>query len=406
MARTDAPVRFAGEPFAVSDQCVNVGHRGVSCTRCSEVCPVDAVAIGGDRPRLDPSSCIRCGACAPVCPTEAIGSGPPGQRLHFAVADTPTGAPIVLACPLGGNTTQSMTVVRYERCLAALGGEELLELTGEPRRELWLDDSPCATCELGGLHEAVVSAVDKANGLLEVFGFHPTVRLGSEGAPPVGQPAGTRPGEIINARGGAMSRRGMFRRLIGEVTGRLSVVATDDDGVPPRRRRLLQFLRGGPPPQAGGAAHLVPVDLGFGAVRVDTERCTACGLCARFCPTDALTAGYAFEPNGREMFDLQFRSASCVDCRVCPVACPEDAIVVEAGVDQAAVISGTSRTVERRLVVACEICGLATAETATAMRRCFSCRAGVVSPLRDEIGLMNALLAALPVEVDGPGSRR
>lgn len=392
MTRTDGPVRFGGEPFTVSDRCVNVKHRGASCTRCSEVCPVDAVAIGADRPRLDPSSCIRCGACVPVCPIEAIGSGPSGQRLHFAVADTPPGAPITLACPLGGNDTQAMPVVRHDRCLAAVGGEELLELAGEPRRELWLDDSPCAACDLGGLHEAIVSAVGKANRLLEVFGFDPTVHLGPREAPSVGQPAGARPSEIIDARGGAMSRRGMFRRLIGEVTGRLSVTGAHDDGVPPRRRRLLQLLRGGPAPQAGGPAHLVRAALGFGAVRVDSERCTACGLCARFCPTGALTAASVFEPDGRAMFDLEFRPASCVDCGVCAVACPEDAIVVEPHVDPFAVVSGTSATVARRPVVACDNCGLSMAETATAMGRCFSCRGGVVSPLRDEAGLMKDLL--------------
>lgn len=396
MARTDAPVRFAGAPVAVSDRCVNVGHRGAACTRCSDVCPVDAVAIGRDRPGLDLSSCVGCGACAPVCPTEAIGSGPSRQLLHHAVADTPPGAAIVVACPRGGNTRSSMPVVRHDRCLAALGGEELVDLVSEARRELWLDDSPCATCELGRLHDEITSSVGRANGLLAVFGFDPTVHLGSEEAT-AGRPTSDRPGVVVDARGGAMSRRGMFRRLFWEVADRLSVVEADDDGVPPRRRRLLRVLRrGSGTPPAGRTVDLVPGDLGFGEVQVDPGRCTACGLCSRFCPTGALTDERVCLPDGRDVFDLGFRPASCVNCGVCAAACPEGAIVVEAGVEPVAVARGTSTIVARRPVVACEVCGLTMAETATAMWRCFSCRAGVVSPLRDEVGLMSDLRGRVP----------
>lgn len=355
------------------------------------MCPVDAIAIGRERPQLDLSSCVRCGACTPACPTEAIGSGPSRQPLHYAVADTPPGAAIVVACPRGGNTRASMPVIRHDRCLAALGGEELFDLAGEPGRELWLDDSPCATCELSRLQNEIASSVGRANGLLAVFGFDPTVHLGSEELPARRQ-TGTSPGVVVDARGGAMSRRAMFRRLFGEVADRLSVIEPDDDGVPPRRRRLLRALRRdrGTPP-AGRTVDLAPADLGFGDVQVDPNRCTACGLCSRFCPTGALRDERVSRPDGREVFELAFRPASCVDCGVCPVACPEDAIVVEAGVDPVAVARGTSRIVARRRVVACEVCGLPTAETAVAMGRCFSCRAGVVSSLRDEAGLMSDL---------------
>lgn len=44
----------------------------VGCGACVEICPVKAVAMEEEAPRVDEAWCIGCGVCATVCPTDAI----------------------------------------------------------------------------------------------------------------------------------------------------------------------------------------------------------------------------------------------------------------------------------------------------------------------------------------------
>jgi len=42
------------------------------CGRCAEICPVGAVEMEGDFPKVDKAWCIGCGVCAVVCPSAAV----------------------------------------------------------------------------------------------------------------------------------------------------------------------------------------------------------------------------------------------------------------------------------------------------------------------------------------------
>lgn len=44
----------------------------ISCGACTEICPVDAVAVIDEKPVVDQDWCIGCGVCAVSCPTNAI----------------------------------------------------------------------------------------------------------------------------------------------------------------------------------------------------------------------------------------------------------------------------------------------------------------------------------------------
>ena len=391
MARTASLVGlFSGDPVLVSDRCVNAIHRGAACARCADVCPVGAIVCEAGGASIEQTACLGCGACIAVCPTEAIGPRSPRSPLHFAVADGPGDGPIALACPRSGTGVSSMPVVRHERCLAALGPDELLDLAGDRPRHLWLDDSACQTCELGQLHVAIERAVEGANGLCRTFGVDALVHRSTEAAVDVVR--GRRRPVVVDVRDGTTSRRGLFRRLIGEVTIRLRAPDAGG-GLPPRRQRLLHRLQSWAP-DGGGLDDTLVTAFGFGNIEVDTGRCAACELCAQFCPTGALTFTTSGEGQERR-FTLTAEPARCVDCGVCAAACPEAAITVSGQVDPVAIVSGTRKTVAAGSIAACEICGLAAVVTADPPR-CFSCSRGVVSSLLDEAGLMTDLLGRLP----------
>jgi Fe-S-cluster-containing hydrogenase component 2 len=44
----------------------------IGCGACAEICPVDAVKMINDQPRVDLDWCIGCGVCAIQCPADVI----------------------------------------------------------------------------------------------------------------------------------------------------------------------------------------------------------------------------------------------------------------------------------------------------------------------------------------------
>ncbi len=60
-------------------------------------------------------------------------------------------------------------------------------------------------------------------------------------------------------------------------------------------------------------------------VVLDVDRCSACTLCARDCPTGAITA------SGDAGVCLSFRSALCDGCGACVELCPEKCLQLKQG---------------------------------------------------------------------------
>ena len=50
--------------YTISDECI-------SCGVCAENCPVECIAEGEHKYRIDPERCIECGTCLEVCPVAA-----------------------------------------------------------------------------------------------------------------------------------------------------------------------------------------------------------------------------------------------------------------------------------------------------------------------------------------------
>jgi NADH-quinone oxidoreductase subunit I len=60
------------------------------------------------------------------------------------------------------------------------------------------------------------------------------------------------------------------------------------------------------------------------------ERCVACGLCARVCPSLAIEVQASETELGKERFPIKFEinMVRCIFCGFCEEVCPEEAIVM------------------------------------------------------------------------------
>ena len=44
----------------------------ISCGKCYDVCPHNAIEFNGEKPIIIQTKCVQCGECVAVCPTDAI----------------------------------------------------------------------------------------------------------------------------------------------------------------------------------------------------------------------------------------------------------------------------------------------------------------------------------------------
>lgn len=439
---------FGGAPVSVQpEHCLNARHKDAGCRLCVAACPTDAIELrsalspapggvagagvgqpmGPQQPHLDADRCVNCGLCLHWCPTDVFTQrGAPEPRLARTVGLLHDGI-VALVCPQHSTPARTLTpataIVQHTRCLASLSVPQLLELSDDARRIVWLDDSPCAECPIGRAQPAIVQTAATTNCLLQAFGRQPAIRTHRSHGDELQDEPSPRP--VISGDQPELSRRGFFSAL-GQLTRRTAatVIAESTSTVlspgrssptssgpvpvdqrlphriPASRGRLFrQLKRLGVP-----VDELVEVaDIPFAEVIVDGEACSACRLCARFCPTGALS----FVADD-ESFVLYFKPAICIDCGICAVACPEDAVSFGPRLAAAALIENEPQPLVAGNLAPCTGCGEATAERGGDAGqpddgpRCYVCRqrTGPTAPLRDSAGLIADLVKRLP-EADG-----
>jgi ferredoxin len=199
-----------------------------------------------------------------------------------------------------------------------------------------------------------------------------------------------------------VSRRGLFTTL-GKViqqratevienlpeqpAGPLPVEQRLPSRLPPSRKHLnehLAELLSVSPAQLPDDDELPAADIPYGQVQIDTALCSGCNLCARFCPTGALTFTAATTEVDAETpapFTLTFQTNLCLDCDICVIACPEDALSLAESIPGEAIRHPQPQTLMAADLVPCANCGVPTHPLASdAPALCYICRARPNTP--------------------------
>jgi Fe-S-cluster-containing hydrogenase component 2 len=295
--------------YVASWSACNCGDSPVTaCRVCVLACPRSALRGGSGRVEIDPARCNGCGACVTVCPAGAWSL--PGVSLEAFGA-----ALAVLTKSVRQEGSMRGIVIACESsALAPHLGDGWLTLA-VPSLEMvtggWLLQALCR-----GVEVRVVGCEDFACGKraldLDRFGLATTKIRQCRGLP-VG-PRRLRLREPL-ATTEALA-------ALGSVSGRSESWAFQGAGCP------------------------------LGTVRIDAERCSACGVCAASCPTRALTANSG---NGRRV-SIAFDASKCTACGACAVVCPERAVSVRRATSGREVAGGR-RVLAGAATVSCSACG-------------------------------------------------
>lgn len=298
--------------------CAHSRNRKTGCTRCLDVCPTSSILPQGDHVQVDLAACDGHGACAAVCPTGAIQYDLPAgnglvERLRAAlragraadpdwaplllVHDPRHGGPLIAALAHAGPglpahvlpfAVHGVEAVGLPFLAAALayGAGGVAVLTDPAARDHAVPAEPAAD-----LLRAILDGLGHPAGLMPV-------RVLAE-ADPLGLRAaldGMAPLRLAEPAG--FAPMGKPRAVAGLALAHLHDTA--------------------PSPVASVA---LPAGAPYGAIIVDTERCTLCLACVSACPTRAIE-------DSRDKPQLAFRESACVQCGLCRVTCPEAAITL------------------------------------------------------------------------------
>ncbi len=346
---------FSQEAPAVNDGlCLNRRFKAANCDLCAQACPVKAITVYGPNVSLAPETCVHCGVCLHVCPTGVFTTPQQAQadkKLLDAAAPL-SARTLELTCPANRHPDKTAapveSVLQTGRCLAALSLGEMLDLARPRQRDLWLNDSGCASCPLGQAWPLILETAQQANTLLATW-RHP-VTLHTQSAEPHALRTPRRV-DLFSGQQPSYSRREFLTFLRHTTAQVVTTVAAealappDLTVVPPlergyeapyQRRHLTAAVgRLGLPAPTALATDTLP----WATVQI-SDACTACSLCARYCPTAAIrwqthAVTPAADSAATTAFELSFVTADCIDCGICQAACPEGAITLVDSVNPA-----------------------------------------------------------------------
>jgi ferredoxin len=311
--------------------CAHSRNRQAGCNACIDVCSARAIEGAGDRIKVNPYLCAGCGACTTVCPSGALGYAYPGtpytgSRLQAVLATYASEGGIDPVILFHGLDDGSAMVAELEQASGA---------GGEPGQAPYAGGMPPRVIPLQ-LHHVASTGIDVWLGAVAYGASGVAVVVSEREAPQYGAALAaqmTIAQTILSALGYAGVHFQLIRADTAEQLG--SALQLAPRGAAPQQRAsfhlaadkrntidlaLAHLYRNAP--HKGKVGHVaLPAGAPFGAIAVDTARCSLCMACVGACPESALMDS----PSAPQ---LRFVEKNCVQCGLCVETCPEDAITL------------------------------------------------------------------------------
>lgn len=335
-------------PTAIhSERCLWQRHQGAACNYCLDACKLGAVQVASGMLSINDDRCMGCGACLTACPVECYETSDWSERSLLSTTELIKLTSFEVACknhpaPAVGN--EPAPVLRINACLAAISPGLWFELGQKYCIRVRLEY--CDECPLQGTRKQTRQAVELAVGWLNNLGMKNQLTI--QDIPD--NPDETRRRKVISAENPILTRRDFlfgFARSGGPVEKALSSFPLRQDAelqaekLPPHLPAWLRHLAvaynsssGGSDANVGDVSGNASPDEA-GEVRVEpvqqtavlwptfnvADKCVACGACARYCPSGALSTRVE---DGK--FQHLFTPGVCVACGLCARVCTTRAL--------------------------------------------------------------------------------
>jgi len=375
-------------------RCLHSLYRFSDCKACNDICPVDAITPG-KVPSLDSTKCQTCLACLPACPVGAFTADDGVASLLNAVTHLEGGA-LELLCERNSRAalgvSEETTGILTRGCLAGLGTGTYLALAAIGVERILVRTDACSDCEWGTLSRQVEVQVNQAKQLLENWGKVENIACISGLDSPMERP-------LWKATNPPLSRRDLF--LLAARQGQIAIARSIEDGQPhsahrPGRDRLRMVGAFTHLPVPGSTESFSLGELGF-ATLSNTEACTACGTCARACPTGAIL----FKKNENETaFTLSLSVRNCIGCGMCVGVCTSKTLRVDRSPSFKQVFGAEMVILREGGLTKCEQCGVIIAARPN-IRLCQFCEFRRAHPLGSV--QMPGMINSKPSEKQEPG---
>lgn len=302
------------------ERCLHTMLRGAECEACW-ICPTEAISET-QPPLFDLSKCTQCLACLPACPTGAF-SGKDHLKGILRTIHRLDAHSIELLChlhPTPETGPISGAAICAGACLASLGSSTYLSMAAIGVETLHLRTDACGDCPFGELIPHMEQQYQQAQRLLnsrapESIQIIPVELSGQDEF---------EARQVWQAENPPLSRRDLFKMasgLGGQFLSEMIDVEEKKGKLGAERVRQNHALRQlFSADKVDATATLEGFD--YALLTVD-ERCTACGTCAKVCPTDALVLEI-----DEEHFRLNFSAEECIACELCRTSCTPEAITL------------------------------------------------------------------------------
>lgn len=303
--------------------CAHGRNNQVGCNLCVEVCSADAISSKGNLVHVTPQLCVGCGACTTVCPSGALAYAYPrapetGKRMRTMLETYRKAGGIRPALLLHSQNKGSDLLLKLGRLA------KTSRLKGVPARVLPMD-----------LHHSASTGIDVWLSAVAYGASNLAILITDEEAPQYVAALQSQidiAQTILNALGYAGRHLSLIRaNNEAELDAALSSLAPAQApaqfavfNLSAEKRSTLDLAISHLHKHAPTACDEIPLPAAspFGAILVDTAKCTLCMACVGACPEAALADNDALP-------QLRFIEHNCVQCGLCEKTCPEDAISLQ-----------------------------------------------------------------------------
>jgi energy-converting hydrogenase A subunit P len=299
--------------------CVRSLQKNSTCSSCFDVCPVDAIEIISKNsislPSLNLFRCVGCAGCVSICPSSALRVDEYRSKEFFF--NFLEHSENIISC--------QMSVP----CLAAISVEELISLS-ILKDEVILDSGHCGTCDIAKVcKEQIDQTFEEAIYLLDALECDHKLQMKSLSV--VSDQVDKNPTrrDFFNTftLKNALQTKSSFEKKVDMAIDEFKTHTIElnqikdirqKSEISNRRKFFYMALKRLNRPST---YHVIDAkELSFTSLKlVDEEKCTACQMCYRICPTKALSSD---AKNSK----IDFDSYLCINCNSCVDVCDYDAI--------------------------------------------------------------------------------